>query len=377
MKNRLFQPVFITSIIIAHFMFIDIVNCKTPPPFLQSKELEIEIDKTKYNFILHRYNPPYACPRELISNAMQQDLSTPEGVEISIWSSRNRDTDWYLSLFDEKTKTEIINSDKMYNGKILNEFKKNQPLGNPTQEGNYSIFLYKADFRYENKNCTVVKEKRLIEGTELSMEGYNVFIQEGNIWFSTDVLDEHPFVDFIASHNYEEILNLCEKGTWYTPDFKRPDPIHLTVTTDKTEYAYKEPINVTVNVRNMWEDEDIVIPADPGFEGKAVSIYVHAKEGLGMTYLLREDAAGQESDAAVSLKPNESIALTHQISESYYGEAYSEEKGSYQVPVYLEPNEYIIEATYFYKSNDQGIASGLYKSEPITIKILPDGKEPN
>lgn len=97
-------------------------------------------------FLLYKYDPPYLSPPYLIKDRKETDCSTPEETNIALTSSAGRDTEWYLSLWDEYSREELLQKDKRSGGKWLDEGLKGKPLENPIKDGNYSKFLYKLQF---------------------------------------------------------------------------------------------------------------------------------------------------------------------------------------------------------------------------------------
>ena len=182
----------------------------------EPEEKSIEINGKVYNFKLYKYDPPYLSPPYLLKEKSEQDLSTPEGTEIALSSSYGVDTEWYLSLFDEEARQEQLETNKKTNGEYLKEIYKGEPLPDPIKEGNYDKFLYKIEFKYNNKMYTVIYADSFIYG-EKESGTYIPYVKEGNKWLYTNNIKNHPLVDFVGLHSYDQLQQLCKKGYWYTP----------------------------------------------------------------------------------------------------------------------------------------------------------------
>lgn len=169
----------------------------------------VEIEGETYLLALVKYEPPFISPPSLIASKSQQDLSTPEGTNIAIWSSVGRGREWYLSLHDEKQRQEILESDRKSDGKVLAEVNKGKPLQNPRDKGSYEEFVCKAELEVGSKKYSIIQSRRFVEGEEFPGYTTSTYVYENDSWLRSADLMEHPVKRLIGLKSYEEIKTMC------------------------------------------------------------------------------------------------------------------------------------------------------------------------
>lgn len=174
----------------------------------------IEIDGKKYSLVISKYNPPYISPSHLLNDRSREDLSTPEGTHLALWSAVDRDKNWYLSLHDGDRQKRLFEADKKSGGRILGEPHKGKSLRNPVEDGSYEEFLYKVEFRDNNKEYTIIQSRRYFKKQEFPGPTFLTFVRSKNKWFRTDDLREHPVKSLVGLKTYEEMKKICDEGVW-------------------------------------------------------------------------------------------------------------------------------------------------------------------
>jgi hypothetical protein len=344
----------------------------------QPEEKSIEINGKMYNFKLYKYDPPYLTPPYLLKDKSKQNLSTPEGTDISLSSAVGRDSEWYLSLHDKETREKIIERDKRVDGRILEEYNKGKPLRDSIKEGYYDEFLYKIEFRHNGKIYTVVYGNSFIKG-EIISGTFIAFVKEGNIWIRTSSMDKYPLVDLAGFNTYDQLQQLCQKGYWYTPGTKKPVRLKVELSSDKKEYKHKESMNLKVKIENIWR-EDVTICSAFKPLGKTVRFLIESLENdiSFTTDLITEKDI--KPDEIITLKPNESREVSYDLTNYLKDFAIFLTSGN-RLPymdglTYLPPGKYTIKAKYSTIGVEdkrciiprEGVA---WESEPINIEILP------
>jgi hypothetical protein len=176
----------------------------------------IKIDGKEYSFLLSKYDPPYVHAR-LLASREEQDLSTPEGTNLALWSSVGRDSDWYLSLFDEGARKDLLRRDRESGGRILEEYSKGKPLLSPQETGNYDKFIYKVELEFQGKKYAIIQYRLVLEGEEEEYAAIRSFVKLGDAWYETDDLREHPVRKLVGLNSYEEIKKILKEGSWAVP----------------------------------------------------------------------------------------------------------------------------------------------------------------
>lgn len=174
----------------------------------------VEIDGKIYEFVIMKYNPPYISPSNLLKSKADENLLTPEGTNLAMWSSINRDKDWYLSLHDEGLQKYLIDTDQKSKGRLLEEANKDKPLRNPLKEGTYEEFLCKAELSFNNKEYAIIQSKRFKDGMGFPGPTFTVYVKQNNKWLRTDDLKNHPIKRLVGLKTFEEIKTICGTGRW-------------------------------------------------------------------------------------------------------------------------------------------------------------------
>ena len=172
----------------------------------------VEIDGETYSFAVVKYEPPFISPPYLLSDKSQQDLSTPEGANIAIWSSVNKDREWYLSLHDGRQREKILKSDQKSNGKVLEETNKGKPLQNPAERGSYEEFICRAQVEFEGKEYSIIQAKRFVGGEEFPGYTTSTYVKQDDSWLRSGDLQDHPVGRLVGLKSCEEIKAMCGRG---------------------------------------------------------------------------------------------------------------------------------------------------------------------
>jgi len=349
---------------------------------IQPEDKSIEINGQVYDLSVYKYDPPYLTPQYYIKNRSEEDLSTPEEARIAMASAYGRDTEWYLSLFDEESRKEQVKIDKETCGRYFEEFKKGKPYPDAIKEGNYSKLLYKIEFKYENNLYAVIYKNSYLYGNKISESGgsYSCYVMKKGEWLFTDKIEKHPLVWLAGLHSYSQLQELCQNGYWYTPDAKKPIRLKVELSSDKKEYEYKESINLKVKIENIWR-EDVTICSAFKPLGKTVRFTIESKQNdIDDEDSIITDVQLTKKDFVV-LNPSDYKEITYKRTEYLLPEianqllipdkCVAEKDGT----VYYPPGEYTVKVRYStlgVDNNDCIIPrEGLgWYSEPITIKVL-------
>jgi hypothetical protein len=336
----------------------------------------VKIDGKEYTFLLYKYDPPYSHVKPY-KGREEADCSTPEGTDLALCSAVGRDRDWYLSLHDKSGKEVLFGLDRKSKGKVLEEYNKDKLLPKDlTKTEMYPKYLYKVELEFESKQYAIILERWVFEGKEeMDYHSYTMFVKQGDIWLRTDDLKDHPVGWLVGLKSYDEVQKLCRKGKWFTPTYKKPDPLKVTLESAKKKYKLKEPFIFKVKVTNI-SDEDVHIFGALSPAGRSVTLSIRDKREKGKvsygTPSLKPKPKPVESDF-ITLSPDSSIEAAYEIEEYYKGEAYEEGKGKYLASIPFSPGEYTVQATYSYFSEAKTeTLTGYWNSNPIEITVLPE-----
>lgn len=186
---------------------------KSKNPFNLTKPQKriMEIEGKKHSFLLYKYDPPYLSPPYLLKSKEEADCSTPEGTDIALCSAVGRNKDWYLSLHDESGQKLLFKHDERSGGRVLEEYDKGKPLPDPLEEGNYAKFLYKVEFRVNNKKYTIIHSKEVFDGEEENYPSTLYFVKQDNVWLATDDLAWDPLTFPVGTKRYDELLQMSHR----------------------------------------------------------------------------------------------------------------------------------------------------------------------
>jgi hypothetical protein len=348
----------------------------------KAENISFKINDKEYEFLLYKYDPPY-IPRIPYKNRESANISTPENTYIAIRSAAGRDVEWYLSLFDEEARKNELKTNEETRGEWLKETLKGKPLPKEfTEEKSYQKFIYKMLVNVNKKEYAVIQAKMVWTALNQEYVNFETYVKKGDIWLSTNELDNTPFTWLASLKNYDEILQLSKKGYWYTPDFKKPPALKVTVTPSQKVYKYKEPLIFNVKVENIWKNEPVIIFNGLYPLGRTVRLKIQNQENnIYYESLSREENPTKKD--FVTMKPGECKEATYRVTEYLLSESYSSGfPAEYTVDkdgnVYFPAGKYSVQGLYAIDSSvkDNSVSPkdliiGFWESEPIDIEILP------
>lgn len=209
--KRLFILLFILTICflgVIGYHYSDYFNKLKTYNLTYPKKRIVFVDREKYKLTIYNYRPPYSVPRDLLKDKEKADYSMPEGTNNALYSAVGRDREWYISLHDEGAREALLEQDKKTGGKILEEYNRDEPLLMP--EGSYEKFLYKVEFKVDNKKYAMIEMEESINGRKFPSPAYRIFVNQKGTWLCTEDLHNHPLLAFVDSYNYEEILKVSK-----------------------------------------------------------------------------------------------------------------------------------------------------------------------
>jgi peroxiredoxin len=208
MKKRGIIPVVIGVVLVITFF---IVPQLIPRPYNLTKPhyRVIEREGTKYYFTLYKYDPSFTHSR-LLASKDEADYSTPEGTRLASVSAKQRDTKWFLSLFNENLQRETIESIKIMGGEERFEEHKDKLLPKPKD-----AYLYKLEFGFEGQEYAVIRALLTLfiyeEEKSFQMESDLLFIKKGDLWLIGPL---PPSIDcvrgFIGRGGYKKAMEISQ-----------------------------------------------------------------------------------------------------------------------------------------------------------------------
>jgi len=143
---------------------------------------EVKIGEEVIQYELKIYQPPISMPNHFYESENEANLLEPEDVINALYSSLNRNTEWYLSLHTKMAAKRIIKANQKSNGKYLKELKKGEPFKSPVKSGNYDKILYRIDFKSEGFRRSIIFYVAYINGEPLEGKGFQKFIYKNSKW---------------------------------------------------------------------------------------------------------------------------------------------------------------------------------------------------
>ncbi|MFH1878668.1 MAG: hypothetical protein ABH883_07680, partial [Candidatus Omnitrophota bacterium] len=260
---KYFKAIFI-GILILFSLFCGMNSYAGDFNLTEPEEITLIVDEKPYTFKFYRYDPPYMY-KTLWESKEEADISTPEGTERAINSATWRDTQWYLSLFDENARALEIKEDKEFGGKILVEDLKGKPFPTDiTKRNSYFLWYYKIEMEINGKQYATIFKHSIRNGEFNPYLNVSEYVKQGDVWLSTEVISNHPIRSLLSTSSYEKFMELCKKGKVYD-EMPEPIPLEFTAKLEKDSYEIQEgrllePIKLSVELKNVsWDKRDMQI----------------------------------------------------------------------------------------------------------------------